>query len=126
MADGQAEPLELAIGIAHNLAFLLLLFVTAGLYIDAGLQVVYVGLPVYGLIVPWWDTATTVLSFLASYGQTRKLCESWWFWIAANVVDLPLYGYKGLWVTAVVYGVFLALCVRSVQLAAGGPRRACA
>ena len=98
---------------------------TAGLYLDAGLQVVYVGLAVYGLIVPWWDTATTVLSFLASYGQTRKPCESWWFWIAANVVDLPLYGYKGLWVTAVVYGVFLALC--AVCSAGGGrTRRACA
>jgi nicotinamide riboside transporter PnuC len=72
VADGQAEPLELAIGIAHNLAFLLLLFATAGLFTDAGLQVVYVGLAVYGLIVPWWDTATTVLSFLASYGQTAN------------------------------------------------------
>jgi hypothetical protein len=51
---------------------------------------------------------------IASYGQTRKLCESLWFWIAANVRYIPLYGYKGLWVTAVGYGVFLALCVRGL------------
>lgn len=148
------------IGIANNLAFLLL-FATAGLYADSGLQVVYVLLALYGWwnwifggsrrgelpvrhtnqgewiglaisgvvllgalwvllaratdsTVPWWDAVTTVLSLLATYGQTRKLYESWWFWIAADVLYIPLYGYKGLWVTAVVYVVFLALCVRGL------------
>ncbi|MFD8492243.1 nicotinamide riboside transporter PnuC [Amycolatopsis sp. NPDC059657] len=148
------------IGIANNLAFLLL-FTTAGLYADAGLQVVYVALALYGWwnwlfggkdrgtlpvrltrsgewiglaaggvagtvglwallahatdsTVPWWDAATTVLSLLATYGQTRKLLESWWFWIAADVLYIPLYGYKGLWVTAVVYVIFLCLCVNGL------------
>ena len=154
------DPGNWPIGIANNLAFLLL-FATAGLYADAGLQVVYAVLALYGWwnwvfggghrgelpvrrtgpgewiglaiggpialgalwallaratdsTVPWWDAVTTVLSLLATYGQTRKLYESWWFWIAADVAYIPLYGYKGLWVTAVVYVVFLALCVRGL------------
>ncbi|MEU4481565.1 nicotinamide riboside transporter PnuC [Micromonospora sp. NPDC023966] len=145
------------IGIA-NVLLLMLLFWTAGLYADAGLQVVYVVLGLYGwwhwlfggerrsrLTVArtgrreWWalgaagvlltvglwalldratdstvplaDAVTTALSLLATYGQTRKLVESWWLWIAADLIYIPLYAYKGLWLTGGLYLVFLALCV---------------
>ena len=54
---------------------------------------------------------TTVLSLLATWGQTRKKVESWWLWIVADVVYIPLYQYKGLTLTALLYLGFLALCV---------------
>ncbi|KAB1908256.1 nicotinamide riboside transporter PnuC [Micromonospora sp. AMSO31t] len=145
------------IGIA-NVLLLMLLFWTAGLYADAGLQIVYVALGLYGwwhwlvggerrsrLTVArtgrreWWalgvagmlltaglwalldratdstvplaDAVTTALSLLATYGQTRKLVESWWLWIAADLIYIPLYAYKGLWLTGGLYLIFLALCV---------------
>ncbi|MGI5237493.1 nicotinamide riboside transporter PnuC [Dactylosporangium sp. CA-139066] len=60
--------------------------------------------------VPWPDAATTAVSLLATYGQTRRLVESWWLWIAVDVVYVPLYGYKDLWLTALLYLVFLGLC----------------
>jgi nicotinamide mononucleotide transporter len=141
-----------------NVLLLMVVFWTAGLYADAGLQIVYVVLGVYG----WWawlhggaqhgplrvrtttaaewrglavagvlltaglwlfldrltestvplpDALTTALSLLATYGQTRKLVESWWLWIAADLIYIPLYGYKGLWLTALLYIAFLVLCV---------------
>ena len=65
--------------------------------------------------VPWPDAFTTAVSLLATYGQTRKLVESWWLWIAVDVVYIPLYGYKDLWLTAVLYTVFLALCVLGLR-----------
>jgi len=145
------------IGIANNVAFFAL-FMTAGLYADGWLQVVYLGLAVYGwwawlrggdhhstlpvsattaaqwralavigvaataaltwiLVVatdssvPFPDAATTVLSLLATWGQARKKVECWWLWITADVVYVPLYAYKGLWLTAILYVGFIGLCV---------------
>ncbi|MFE2757025.1 nicotinamide riboside transporter PnuC [Actinosynnema sp. NPDC059335] len=65
--------------------------------------------------VPWADSATTVLSLLATWGQTRKKVECWWLWIAADVIYVPLYAYKDLWLTAILYVGFLALCVLGLR-----------
>jgi nicotinamide mononucleotide transporter len=149
------------IGITNNVTFFVL-FWTAGIYADASLQVVYVGLALYGwwawlrggtghttLAVSrttarqWWvlaavgvgasavltwvltaatdsvvpvpDAVTTVLSLLATWGQARKKIESWWLWIAADVIYVPLYAYKDLWLTAVLYLGFLGLCVLGLR-----------
>ncbi|MEV7232851.1 nicotinamide riboside transporter PnuC [Streptomyces sp. NPDC051020] len=146
------------IGIANNL-FFILLFTQSGLYADAGLQIVFITLAVYGWwtwthgggpgssalpvrsttrtewawlcaagaagtlaltvlldratdsTVPFWDALTTALSLAATYGQCRKLVESWRLWIAADVVYIPLYAYKELYLTSLLYVGFLTLCL---------------
>jgi len=144
------------VGLANN-ALYVAVFLAAGLYGDAGLQLVYIALGIYGWwtwahpgartglevtrtprntwmwltpvtvasavglalflrhftdsTVPGWDGFTTALSLAAIYGQTRKYLESWWLWILADLIYIPLYVYKHLWLTSGLYFVFLLLCV---------------
>lgn len=60
---------------------------------------------------PFADALMTALSLAAQYLMCRKRLECWAFWIAVDVISVPLYVTRGLPLTAVLYGVFLVLCV---------------
>ncbi len=57
------------------------------------------------------DALTTVLSLAAQFLLNRKVLENWWFWIVADVIYIYLYLIRGLHLTAVLYGIFLCLCI---------------
>jgi len=147
------------VGIANS-AFFLVLFASARLFADSGLQVLYIvlgfagwwqwlhggpersrltvarsgwlllascvafaALATWGLTVlldaahdvaPFWDALTTAVSLAAQFLLNCKKIENWAFWIAADVVYIPLYVVKRLDLTAIVYVLFLALCVTGV------------
>ena len=60
---------------------------------------------------PLPDAFTTVLSLAAQYLLNRKMLENWFVWIVADVIYIYLYITRGLHLTAVLYGVFLCLCI---------------
>ncbi|MEZ0244665.1 MAG: nicotinamide riboside transporter PnuC [Sphingomonas sp.] len=60
---------------------------------------------------PWWDGSVAMISIVAQLLQSRRYLQSWYLWIAADVIAIPLFALKGLWITAGLYGVFLILCL---------------
>jgi nicotinamide mononucleotide transporter len=61
--------------------------------------------------VPWWDAFPTAVSLVGQFLLGRKFIENWAVWIVVNVVSVGLFAYKGLWLTAALYTVFIALSV---------------
>lgn len=65
--------------------------------------------------VPFGDGCTTALSLTALYMQTRKVIENWWFWIATDVGSIALYCYKSLFLTAILFAVYLLMCIAGLR-----------
>jgi nicotinamide mononucleotide transporter len=147
------------VGIANS-AFFLVLFLSARLWADSALQVVFIVLGFAGWwqwlhgagrqplvvrrattamlagcvvgvvagtavltvvlrdahdIAPFWDALTTSLSLAAQYLLNAKRVENWIFWIAADVIYVPLYFTKRLDLTGIVYVLFLALAITGLR-----------
>ena len=60
---------------------------------------------------PFLDAFTTVLSLAAQYLLNRKAIENWYLWIAADVLYIILYITRDLHLTALLYFIFLCLCL---------------
>jgi nicotinamide mononucleotide transporter len=61
--------------------------------------------------VPWWDAFPTAASLVGQWLLGRKYVENWPAWIVVNAVAVSLFAYKALWLTAVLYAVFIVLSV---------------
>lgn len=156
----KANILNFPVGLAND-AFFLVLFMSAGLYADSALQIVYLVLGAIGWwqwvyggagrarlevgrasvtelvvlvslvaattvpltiiltsahdIAPFWDALTTSLSLAAQWLLNTKKVQNWYLWIAADAIYVPLYFVKDLWLTAIVYVVFLTMCVAGLR-----------
>jgi nicotinamide mononucleotide transporter len=148
-------------GIANNV-FFIVLFTQAGLYADAGLQVICIALALLGwywwlhgglnrgrltvrstpkvawlaiclgsavgtaalswVLSTWtnstvagWDSLTTTMSLVATLMLNRKWLGNWLVWIAADVIYIALYASKGLWLTSLLYALFLIMCLQGIR-----------
>ena len=61
--------------------------------------------------IPYGDAFTTATSLVAMWLQARKRIETWYFWIAVDLVAIVIYFIKGLNWTSGLYVVFLGLCI---------------
>jgi len=144
------------IGIASVVVYAVV-FLEVKLYSDAGLQVVFAVLQVYGWVLwvktgprpdvqrpvgritaatgavlaaigaagtlalgytmatrtdaalPYWDAGTTAFSLVGQWLTAKKAIECWPLWIVVDVVYVGMYVVKDLYLTAVLYVIFIAL-----------------
>lgn len=61
--------------------------------------------------LPYIDAAITGFSLVAQYMMARKKIENWLVWFAVDSVAIVVFYHKQLYATAVLYGIFLLLCI---------------
>ncbi len=59
--------------------------------------------------LPFMDSTLTSFSIIGQWMQTRKILEAWLLWIAVDIFYVGMFVYKGLFLTAGLYAVFLYL-----------------
>jgi len=64
-----------------------------------------------GVALPQLDAALTTASLVAQWMMTRKLLENWALWIVLDVAYVGMFIFKGLYLTAANYAVYLALAI---------------
>ena len=60
------------------------------------------------------DSFTTVLSFIGQYLLARKIFDNWYLWILADIIDIGLYAYKGLYLVVGMTVVYMVFCVMGI------------
>lgn len=61
--------------------------------------------------LPWLDATLTSISLCAQWMIAKKKIENWWLWTGVNAIYVPMYLYKGLSLTAVLYLIFLIMAI---------------
>ena len=61
--------------------------------------------------VPWWDALPTALSLIGQALMGRKLIENWLVWGVVNVISVGLFAHKGLWLTCLLYTIFIVMSI---------------
>lgn len=72
--------------------------------------------PVYlNSILPWIDGMNASFFLCATVLMTIKKIENWWFWIAGNILSIPVYFSQGLYFTSLQYAIFLVIAIMGLR-----------
>ena len=66
-------------------------------------------------ILPWIDALNTSFFLCATVLMTMKKIENWWFWIAGNIISIPVYFSQGLYFTSLQYAIFLVIAILGLR-----------
>lgn len=61
--------------------------------------------------LPYWDSATTVLSLSGMWLTARKKIENWYFWFVVDILATGVYFYKGIYFYAILYLIYIGLAI---------------
>lgn len=61
---------------------------------------------------PWLDAALTAFSLVAQFWMAQKRLQCWPLWIVLDCLFVGLFIYKGMLLTAALYGLFTLLAIQ--------------
>jgi len=82
----------------------------AGVWV-VGVAIYYPIIHHFNGAAPFIDSSLTVASILAQVLLNRKKLENWILWIIVDIVYIPLYISRGLYSTAVLYGLLQSIAI---------------
>jgi nicotinamide mononucleotide transporter len=65
--------------------------------------------------LPWVDSLLFSGSLVATVWAARRNIESWWMWIVVDIFYVGMYGFKHLYLMAVLYAIFVALAALGLR-----------
>lgn len=65
--------------------------------------------------LPWLDSLLFAASLVATVWAARRNIENWWVWIVVDFLYVGVYVFKQLYLTAVLYAVFIFLAVLGLR-----------
>ncbi|TWI52784.1 nicotinamide mononucleotide transporter [Pseudomonas duriflava] len=92
------QPIPLLTGLLAGVAGSLLLGYVMATYTDAS--------------QPWLDASLTAFSLVAQLWMAQKRVECWPLWLVVDVLYVGLFVYKSLFLTALLYALFVGLAAR--------------
>jgi len=63
---------------------------------------------------PYLDATIATLSLLANWYLVRKVIQAWWIWVIVDVLGIIMFTYQGLYLTSILYVIFLGLSFRGL------------
>lgn len=61
--------------------------------------------------LPYWDSATSMLSVTAMWLTARKKIDNWYYWFGIDILATGVYFYKELYFYSVLYLVYIAMAL---------------
>ncbi len=60
---------------------------------------------------PYLDSFCTACSLVAQFFMARKVIENWLLWVFVDIIYTGIYIFKGLQLTAVMYGIYVIIAL---------------
>lgn len=65
--------------------------------------------------LPYFDAFATSCAFIAQWMLSRKYIESWFFWIASDLIYLSFFWADRIWPSVILFSVFIILAVKGLR-----------
>ena len=88
-----------------------LLFTMIGIWLAVWMAVSFILSHYTDSTIPYWDGFTAAGGIVATWLLARKVLEQWLFWILIDLVSIGLYLWQGLYVTTILFCVYVVMAV---------------